>query len=117
MNVSSALTKDYENDNTFRLPENKPNSKPIQSLSNPIQTQYHLLNAARHSGQNSWPESILTNWCSGKPFLPQHSQRAVVAEIPRISIGFAFDCAFLSTLVLAIVSALSSPFTLVNSSS
>jgi len=24
MKVSSVLTKDYENDNTFRLPENKP---------------------------------------------------------------------------------------------
>ncbi len=28
MNVTSVLTKDYENDNTFRLPENKPNSNP-----------------------------------------------------------------------------------------
>ena len=33
MNVTSFYTKDYENDNTFRLPETKPNS-------NPIQTQY-----------------------------------------------------------------------------
>jgi len=31
MKVSSVLTKDYENDNTFRLPENKPNTKPIQT--------------------------------------------------------------------------------------
>jgi hypothetical protein len=30
MNVSSILTKDYENDNTFRLPENKPKTNPIK---------------------------------------------------------------------------------------
>jgi len=28
MNLNSYLTKDYENDNTFRLPENKPNTNP-----------------------------------------------------------------------------------------
>ncbi len=31
MNVTSFITKHYENDNTFRLPENKPNTNPIQS--------------------------------------------------------------------------------------
>jgi len=36
MNVTSSITKHYENDNTFRLPENKPNSNPIQTQSNPI---------------------------------------------------------------------------------
>jgi hypothetical protein len=44
MNVTSILTKDYENDNTFRPPENKPNTKPIQSQykanTKPIQTQF-----------------------------------------------------------------------------
>ncbi len=35
MNVTSSITKHYENDNTFRLPENKPNSKPIQSQYKP----------------------------------------------------------------------------------
>ncbi len=30
MNVTSFYTVDYENDNTFRLPENKPNSNPIK---------------------------------------------------------------------------------------
>ena len=29
MNVTSFYTVDYENDNTFRLPENKPNTNPI----------------------------------------------------------------------------------------
>ncbi len=29
MNLNFYPTKDYENDNTFRLPENKPNTKPI----------------------------------------------------------------------------------------
>jgi len=32
MSVSSVLTKDYENDNTFRLPENKPNQTQFQRL-------------------------------------------------------------------------------------
>ena len=36
MNISSVLTKYYENDNTFRLPENKPNTNPIRTQSNPI---------------------------------------------------------------------------------
>jgi len=36
MNVSPFITKDYENDNTFRLPENKPNTNPIRTQSNPI---------------------------------------------------------------------------------
>ncbi len=35
MKVSSVLTKDYENDNTFRLPENKANTNPIQSQNKP----------------------------------------------------------------------------------
>jgi hypothetical protein len=40
MNASSFVTKDYENDNTFRLPENKPNTKPIKPNTKPIQTQF-----------------------------------------------------------------------------
>jgi len=40
MNVSSALTKDYENDNTFRLPENKPNQTQYEPNTKPIQTQF-----------------------------------------------------------------------------
>ncbi len=28
MNINFYYTKDYENDNTFRLPENKPNTNP-----------------------------------------------------------------------------------------
>ncbi len=42
MKVSSVLTKDYENDNTFRLPENKPNqtqSCPPKHQRRRIQTQ------------------------------------------------------------------------------
>ena len=33
MNVNKVLTKDYENDNDFRLYENKPNSNPKQTQS------------------------------------------------------------------------------------
>ena len=39
MNVTSLITVDYENIANWTLGENKPNSKPIQSQSNPIQTQ------------------------------------------------------------------------------
>jgi len=35
MKVSSVLTEDYENDNTFRLPENKPNTNPIRTQNKP----------------------------------------------------------------------------------
>jgi hypothetical protein len=31
MNLNFYPTKYYENDNTFRLPENKPNTKPKQT--------------------------------------------------------------------------------------
>ncbi|HIJ51692.1 MAG TPA: hypothetical protein HPP66_00880 [Planctomycetes bacterium] len=47
MNVSRVLTKDYEDETLGQRGKNKPNSKPIQSQSNPIkankmpkQTQY-----------------------------------------------------------------------------
>ena len=36
MNVTSVITVDYENIATWKLCENKPNSKPIQTQSNPI---------------------------------------------------------------------------------
>ncbi|GAF91873.1 unnamed protein product, partial [marine sediment metagenome] len=35
MNVSSVKTKDYEKNDIFSVPQNKANSKPIQSQSNP----------------------------------------------------------------------------------
>jgi len=43
MNVTSFYTVDYENDNTFRLPENKANTNPILSaiaLAKAEQSQY-----------------------------------------------------------------------------
>jgi len=36
MNVSSLITADYENIDNCKLGENKPNTKPIQTQSNPI---------------------------------------------------------------------------------
>jgi hypothetical protein len=39
MNVRSAITVDYENKSNWKLGENKANSKPIQSQSNPIFTK------------------------------------------------------------------------------
>ena len=69
MNVTSILTKHYENDNTFRLPENKPKqtqlvaakplAKPDQTqpvaakpLAKPDQTQYDW-NPAPRPGTNA----------------------------------------------------------------
>ena len=40
INVSSFITKDYERNDIFAVPENKPNSKPIKANSNPIQSQF-----------------------------------------------------------------------------
>jgi len=39
MNVSTVITKDYENIANCKLCENKPNTNPIQTQSKPIQTQ------------------------------------------------------------------------------
>jgi len=36
MNVSTIITREYENNQLSRRGENKPNSKPIQTQSNPI---------------------------------------------------------------------------------
>jgi len=40
MNVTSFYTVDYENKSNWKLGENKANTKPIQSQSKPIQSQY-----------------------------------------------------------------------------
>jgi len=45
MNISSVLTKDYERNDIFAVPENKANSNPIRTQSNPIpqrDTQYAI---------------------------------------------------------------------------
>ena len=46
MNVSSVKTKDYEKNDIFSIPQNKPNSNPIkpnQSQFKPNQTQFFAL--------------------------------------------------------------------------
>jgi len=40
MNVSSVLTKDYENKSNWKLGENKANTKPIKPNTKPKQTQF-----------------------------------------------------------------------------
>ena len=44
MNVNKVLTKDYKRNDIFPVPENKPNSNPIQTQykpnTNPIQTLF-----------------------------------------------------------------------------
>ena len=39
MNLTSLITVDYENKSNWKLGENKPNTKPIQTQSKPKQTQ------------------------------------------------------------------------------
>ena len=40
MNVTSILTKDYERNDIFAVPENKANSNPIKANSNPIKPNF-----------------------------------------------------------------------------
>ncbi len=40
VNVTSLITKDYENKSNWTLGENKPNSKPIQTQTNPIKANF-----------------------------------------------------------------------------
>jgi len=40
MNVSSVLTKHYENKSKWKLGENKANTNPIKANTKPIQTQF-----------------------------------------------------------------------------
>ena len=40
MNVSTVLTKDYERNDVFAVPENKANSNPIKPNTNPKQSQF-----------------------------------------------------------------------------
>ena len=40
MNVNKVLTRDYEKKTLGEHGKNKPNTKPIQSQSKPIQTQF-----------------------------------------------------------------------------
>ena len=45
MNISSVITKDYENKSNWTLGENKPNqTQPVVSLSNLFQTGHLLVN-------------------------------------------------------------------------
>ena len=39
MNVTAALTKEYENKSNWAICENEPKTNPIQTQSKPIQTQ------------------------------------------------------------------------------
>jgi len=41
MKVSSVLTKDYENDNTFRLPENKPKQTQLTKSQNELKLLFN----------------------------------------------------------------------------
>jgi len=43
MNVNSLVTIDYENISNWTLGENKPNSNPIQTQSNPIAERVKLM--------------------------------------------------------------------------
>jgi hypothetical protein len=43
MNVTACLTRNYDNICACRVPENKPNSKPIQTQTNPICQRVKLM--------------------------------------------------------------------------
>ena len=79
MNVNKVLTKDYENQRLIRRGENKPNTNPIQTQSNPIspphatkqtqnkpkqsqfQTENLLIDRAKSKLLNFHPKNSLTN--------------------------------------------------------
>jgi len=86
INVNSVLTKEYENVPLRRHRQNKPNSKPIQTQSNPISTQirrkqtqsnpifraFHLTHAA-YSPQSNPTCSELVEPISTQPPLSRRS--------------------------------------------
>ena len=83
MNVSSFLTKDYENKSNWKLGENKPNSKPIKANTKPKQSQNkaNLLDAQMNIS------SVITKDYKNKPHLrtpPKQTQTNPI--FPKISI-------------------------------
>ena len=92
MKVSSVLTKDYENDNTFRLPENKPK----QTQYEPNQTQYKPNSRKAKMSVTS----ILAKDYENKPRLPappkqtqyKPNQTQPVASLPVVSLGVYPEC-------------------------
>ncbi len=65
---------------------NYTQAEPREQECNPFYTEHYFFNALRQSGQNSSPESILTNCSSGESFLPQPSQLPLFPETARISV-------------------------------
>ena len=75
MNISSVLTKDYERNDIFAVPENKANSNPIPQRD----TQYAIRDTRYKPNQTQSPSAIRntqyeirdTNPIPQPPFLPQ----------------------------------------------
>jgi len=59
MNVNSFITKDYENDNAFRLPKNKPNSNPNKAN----QTQFQPKTNPNKANFNTKIAGLEPNFC------------------------------------------------------
>ena len=56
MNVSSVLTKYYENKSNWKLGENKANTKPIQTQNKANQSQYKANQSQYKANTNPIPE-------------------------------------------------------------
>ncbi|GAI40433.1 unnamed protein product, partial [marine sediment metagenome] len=51
MNVSSILTKDYENKSNWKLGENKANTKPIKANTRNVQIAVNLVNTTTNNNE------------------------------------------------------------------
>jgi len=64
-----------------KLPGNNyTQAETMEQECNPFLTEHYFFNALRQSGQNSSPDSILTNRSWGESFLPQMSQLPLFPE-------------------------------------
>ena len=85
MNISYAITKDYENVRLHRRGETKPNSNPIQSQSNPIQTQFKPnSNPIYAPGINANPKALRNcSFLNSAIIHPLNPFSAVIAQIKK----------------------------------
>jgi hypothetical protein len=55
MNVSSILTKDYERNDIFAVPENKANTNPIKANTKPIKPKTNPIRTQNKPNQTQFP--------------------------------------------------------------
>jgi len=73
MNVSTYTRKDYENISDWTFGENKPNSKPIQTQSNPISSKAKMSVNIYYTEdyENKWLRRVRKNKPNTKPIQTQ----------------------------------------------